>query len=93
MTALLEVSDTLYQHHMVDMVPHEELARVLREHSDRLQFLLTHTDSEAYRSLYDWATLTEWSWKYTNAGAGKRMRLAHELIVTNAEIEHQARLL
>jgi DNA adenine methylase len=52
--------------HCFDKFSHFRLAKVLREHSHRLKFLLTYDNSQPVRDLYTWTTqMLEKEWNYT----------------------------
>lgn len=52
--------------HSFSLEDHNRLARVLREHSYRLKFLLTYDNCLEVREIYDWAyCVLEREWNYT----------------------------
>lgn len=75
---------------------HLRLARLLREHSSRLKFLLTYDDSPEVRDLYHWSSqIVEKEWNYTinrtddqtkkTTSRGKR-HMGKELFIMNYDI-------
>jgi len=57
--------DKFYTHSFV-LADHVRLAKILREHSSRLKFLLTYDNTAEVLELYDWALhVQEKEWNYT----------------------------
>ena len=57
--------DKFYTHSFT-LDDHHRLAKVLREHSCRMKFLLTYDNSPEVRALYDWSNrILEKEWNYT----------------------------
>lgn len=79
---------------------HFRLSNILKDHSNRLKFLLTYDDSPEIRKLYYWANaMHEKQWNYTinrtddqKNGTGKKgsRYKGHELFIVNYDFEKQS---
>lgn len=66
-----------------DLNDHKRLANLLYERRHDFKFLLSYDDAPEIRHLYEWANITEHSWRYSIRYSQEEDRQAEEIFINN----------